>query len=135
MLFAQASGPLSLSDFVVTSSKLGEGAFGKVRRCQEISTGKVFALKQMNKASIIASGQVEHIMQETEILSKVSHPFVANKYVSFCTQSNLIIIMEFCPGGDLFDQLFKHKCFSPQDTAIFTSQVSLRHSCTIRVKF
>jgi len=123
--FEKAAGPLKLSDFVVTSGTLGEGAFGKVRRCKEISTGKVFALKQMQKADIAAMGQVEHIMQETQILSTISHPFVTNKYASITTDANLILIMEFCPGGDLFDQLYKHKCFTPDDAAIFTSQVLL----------
>ena len=33
--------------------------------------------------------------------------------------------MEFCPGGDLFDQLYKHKSFTVPDTRIFTSQVLL----------
>ena len=41
------------------------------------------------------------------------------------TDCNLILIMEFCPGGDLFDQLYKHKHFTLADTMIFTSQVLL----------
>lgn len=88
------------------------------------SNGKVFALKQMQKADIVQMGQVEHIMQETQILSTISHPFVTNKYGTISTPSNLILIMEFCPGGDLFDQLYKHKAFTLPDTAIFTSQAS-----------
>jgi len=79
----------------------------------------------MQKADIVSMGQVEHIMQETQILSTISHPFVTNKFASVTTGSNLILIMEFCPGGDLFDQLYKHKSFTPDDTAIFTSQVLL----------
>lgn len=116
---------MKLSDFHVTSGTLGEGAFGKVRRCRVIVSGKVFALKQMQKADIVSMGQVEHIMQETQILSTISHPFVTNKFASVTTPSNLILIMEFCPGGDLFDQLYKHKSFNPDDTAIYSSQVVL----------
>jgi len=123
--FAKAEGSLTLSDLLVTKGTLGEGAFGKVRRCQVIATGEVFALKQMQKADILSMGQVEHIMQETEVLSKISHPFVTNKYAGFTTPCNLILIMEFCPGGDLFDQLYRHKSFNIPDTRIFTSQVLL----------
>merc|ERR1712167_166388 len=103
----------------------GEGAFGKVRRCKETKTGNVYALKQMQKADIASMGQVEHIMQETQVLSEISHPFVTNKFAGFTTPSNLILLMEFCPGGDLFDQLYKHKSFTVPDTRIFTSQVLL----------
>jgi len=73
----------------------------------------------------VSMGQVEHIMQETQILTKIAHPFVTNKFAGFVTPCNLILIMEFCPGGDLFDQLYKHKAFTVPDTRIFVSQVCL----------
>ena len=123
--FVKAQSDLGLADFTVTKGTLGEGAFGKVRRCRVRKTGAVFALKQMVKKDIVDMGQVEHIMQETQVLSKISHPFVTNKYAGFVTSANLILIMEFCPGGDLFDALYKHKCFDCADTRIFTSQVLL----------
>ena len=123
--FAKAAAPLKLADLTVTKGTLGEGAFGKVRRCSLKSDGAVYALKQMCKADIVSMGQVEHIMQETRILSTISHPFVTNKYGAIVTPGNLILIMEFCPGGDLFDQLYKHKSFTVADTRIFSSQVLL----------
>ncbi len=115
----------SLKELEVTKGTLGEGAFGKVRRCRIKADGQIFALKQMVKADILSMGQVEHIMQETQVLSEISHPFVTNKFAGFTTPSNLILLMEFCPGGDLFDQLYKHKSFTVPDTRIFTSQVLL----------
>jgi len=123
--FEKHDGPLTLDDLTVTKGTLGEGAFGKVRRCRVKKTGKVFALKQMQKADIVSMGQVEHIMQETEVLTKISHPFVTNKYAGFVTPCNLLLVMEFCPGGDLFDQLYRHKSFNVPDARIMTSQVLL----------
>ena len=79
------------------------------------------------------TGQVEHIMQETRILSSIAHPFVTNKYGAVVTPGNLILIMEFCPGGDLFDQLYRRKHFSLDDVRIFVSQARLppptEHAC------
>ena len=123
--FQKAAGALQLTDFQVTKGTLGEGAFGKVRRCLHKGSASVYALKQMCKADIVQMGQVEHIMQETQILSRIMHPYVTNKFGAVVTPSNLILIMEFCPGGDLFDQLYKHKSFSVEDTRIFTLQVLL----------
>ena len=56
--FEKASGPLELNMFQATSGTLGEGAFGRVRRCRLVNSGKVFALKQMQKADIVSMGQV-----------------------------------------------------------------------------
>ena len=64
-------------------------------------------------------------MNETRILSSISHPFVTNKYAALVTRTNLLLVMEFCPGGDLFDQLYKHKAFTVADTRIMTQQVLL----------
>ena len=64
-------------------------------------------------------------MQETRILSSIAHPFVTNKYGAVVTPGNLILIMEFCPGGDLFDQLYRRKHFSLDDVRIFVSQARL----------
>jgi len=124
-MFNKADKPLALRDFEVTKKTLGEGAFGKVRRCKHIATGEVYALKQMCKADIVSMGQVEHILQEAQILSRICHPFVTNKFAAMCTLANLILIMEFCPGGDMFDQLYRHKSFSVSDARIFTLQVLL----------
>jgi len=124
-VFQKATGALALHEFDVTKDTLGEGAFGKVRRCVHKKTGTVFALKQMVKADIVSMGQVEHIMQETQILSRVAHPFITNKFGAIVSPTNLILIMEFCPGGDMFDQLYKHKAFNLDDARIYTMQVLL----------
>ena len=50
---------------------------------------------------------------------------MTNKYGAVVTPGNLVLIMEFCPGGDLFDQLYKKKRFSVADTRVFVSQALL----------
>ena len=57
-------------------------------------------------------------MNETRILSSISHPFVTNKYAALVTRTNLLLVMEFCPGGDLFDQLYKRRRFAVDDVRI-----------------
>jgi CRP-like cAMP-binding protein len=58
--------PLALADLSVSKKVIGEGAFGKVRRAHLRSAGErapLYAIKEMDKNEIIASGQVEHILQ------------------------------------------------------------------------
>lgn len=59
------------------------------------------------------------------MLSQLLHPFITNKYVSMTTPTNLILLLEFCPGGDMFDQLYRHKKFSLRDGQIYIMQVLL----------
>lgn len=54
---------MSLAEFDCSEKVLGEGAFGKVRRALHRGTGQVYAIKEMGKAEVVASGQVEHILQ------------------------------------------------------------------------
>ena len=63
-------------------------------------------------------------MNETRILSSISHPFVTNKYAALVTRTNLLLVMEFCPGGDLFDQLYKRRRFAVDDVRIYVSQAA-----------
>ena len=79
----------------MTKDILGAGAFAEVRRCRHRQSGAVYALKHMCKADVLAMGQVEHILQETQILSHVGHPNVTNKVGSIVTPGSLIILMEY----------------------------------------
>jgi len=116
---------MSLADFKVSKKILGEGAFGRVRRAHHLPSGKLYALKEMSKDDIVTSGQVEHILQESEVLDFVSHPAIANKIAAFQTDSHLYMIMEFAPGGDLYDKLQHARQFPFDDARVYISQVLL----------
>jgi len=70
---------------------------------------------------------VIHILQETAILNTISHPFITNKLGAFLTPSSIVLVMEYCPGGDLFDVLHKRKpnAFDLSNAQILSSQILL----------
>lgn len=39
----------------------------------------------------------------------VKHPFIVNLHYSFQTHEKLILIMAYCPGGDLLQMVKKYK--------------------------
>jgi len=128
---------LKIDEFMGTKGCLGQGAFAKVFRGKRVSTGKVYALKVMSKADIVAMGQVIHILQETSILNQISHPFITNKLGAMVTPGCIILVMEYCSGGDLFDVLHKRKpnAFDHSNAQILSSQILLAleylHNLTI----
>jgi serine/threonine protein kinase len=49
--------------------------------------------------------QVEHTNSEQRMLSSVQHPFIINLWGTFQDCSNLYMVMDFVPGGELFTLL------------------------------
>ena len=66
---------LKLSDYQFLTT-LGTGSFGRVKLAKHKSTGKFCAGKILKKAEIIKLKQVDHIINENNILSAISHPFI-----------------------------------------------------------
>lgn len=49
--------------------------------------------------------QVEHTNSEKYMLESVEHPFIINLWGTFQDTSNLYMVMDFVPGGELFTLL------------------------------
>ena len=50
-----------------TTGDLGKGAFGEVKLIKEKSTGKLFALKQINKKNLKQKGYVDQMKKEIKL--------------------------------------------------------------------
>jgi len=48
-------------------------------------------------------------MTERNVLVKADHPFIVKLYYSFQNEKKLFFILEYCPGGELFNLLQKKK--------------------------
>lgn len=98
---------------------LGKGAYGTVLLVRHIATGKLYAQKQLKKASLITTKKlVEQTLTERQILEAVRHPFVVKLYYAFQDHKKLYLILEYAQGGELFMHLAAEKMFS-EDTAAF----------------
>jgi len=106
---------------------LGTGTFGRVRLVtyQQSNKTHVFALKMLKKSEIIRLKQVEHIKNEKNILSEISHPFIVNLYSHFQDENNLYMLMEYVIGGELFSQLRKVGRFSNETSRFYAAEIVL----------
>ena len=74
---------ISLNDFKVIDI-LGIGGFGIVYKVKEILSNKLFAMKVMNKNTIIKKKYFHYIISEYEILKNLSgFPFILDIYYCF----------------------------------------------------
>jgi len=88
---------------LVEGELLGEGAFSKVCKVTEETTGRQFALKRMTKGSAMQCP--EHVFSEQEITRNMAHPFCLRQYASFQDKYHLYFMFDLMPGGDLMDVL------------------------------
>ena len=52
--------------------------FGRVMLVHDVPSSQYFALKVMNIAAVVKHKQIQHVINEKDVLSSVSHPFIVN---------------------------------------------------------
>jgi calcium-dependent protein kinase len=83
---------------------LGAGSFGKVFLSESIEDPSFkVAIKVLNKKKI--GEDIAAIREEVEILTKLDHPNIVRYYETYDDEKYMYFVMEYCPGGELFDKI------------------------------
>ncbi|XP_032637967.1 citron Rho-interacting kinase isoform X3 [Chelonoidis abingdonii] len=98
----------SMKDFEV-KSLVGSGHFAEVQVVREKVTGDVYAMKVMNKESLLAREHVSFFEAELSILSRSSGTWIPQLHYAFQDKKNLYLVMEYQPGGDLLSLLNRYE--------------------------
>lgn len=93
---ADDSARVGVEDFDLLTV-IGKGSFGKVLQVRKRDTGKIYAMKVLNKATIIARDEMEHTKSEKSILQKLQSPFLVCLHFTFQTSDKLYFIS--CVAG------------------------------------
>lgn len=106
---------------------LGKGSYGKVFlvRHKDSGTEKLYAMKMLRKEHVLNRNQVEHTKTERNVLEHVSHPFIVSLHYAFQTPKKLYLVLDYCPGGELFFHLSRAGRFSEGRTRFYTSELLL----------
>ncbi|KAI9883206.1 MAG: hypothetical protein M1823_005032 [Watsoniomyces obsoletus] len=126
----RSSKGLRLDDFELMRT-LGTGTFARVwlarlSQANEVNRNKVFALKVLRKADVIRLKQVEHVRNERAVLAAVAgHPFIATLIATFSDQDCLYMLMEYCPGGEIFTYLRHSKLFDVPTARFYAAEILL----------
>lgn len=115
---------MGIDDFH-TVSVIGKGGYAKVLLVKKKLTGEYFALKILKKEFIEKRKQEASVATEREILTKVSHPFVIHFHGSFQNEKKLYFVLEYCPGGELYNLLRKKKRFREDRVKFYAAQIVL----------
>src|SRR5712672_176758 len=128
----RTKGTYRLSDFYFQRT-LGTGSFGRVHlgkpgflpvtptltmTVRSKHNLRFYAIKVLHKEKIVKSKQIDHTNNEQQMLLAVQHPFIINLWGSFQDSTNLYMVMDFVPGGELFTLLRRSNVRLPPLTVI-----------------
>ena len=68
---------------------------------------------------------IRYAVTERNILSTTDHPFIVKLHYSFQTSDKLFLILDFCHGGDLSEQLTDVGRFAEERAKIYLCEIIL----------
>eukprot|EP00826_Nyctotherus_ovalis_P049562 TRINITY_DN6004_c0_g1_i11.p1 TRINITY_DN6004_c0_g1~~TRINITY_DN6004_c0_g1_i11.p1 ORF type:complete len:343 (-),score=114.84 TRINITY_DN6004_c0_g1_i11:59-1087(-) len=113
-----------LNDFKIIKI-VGKGNYGRVFLVEMISTGKVYAMKELRKDVLIDTDQIENTRIEKEIMKNANHPFLISLDYVFQTPGKIFFVMKFMKGGELFTLMSKERRFPESRVKFYAAQIVL----------
>ncbi len=116
-------------------SKLGSGAFGIVYLGINKKTNEAVAVKTIDKVSFMKKAGIKMIsdamreavnkgvFEEVRIMSNLRHPHIVGVHNVFDTPNHVIILLDYCKGGDLESLIMKRKMFTELDSRALYYQI------------
>ena len=114
----------TVNDFEILDI-IGIGTHAQVHFVKNINSGKYFAMKIIKKKEVVKYKQVDHILNEINILHMIDHPFIVKLNYAFQSGDRLFLILEYCAGGDLAQHLQREKRFSEERAKIYLCEIIL----------
>ncbi|XP_073406251.1 myosin light chain kinase family member 4 [Dendrobates tinctorius] len=100
---------------------LGGGRFGQVHRCVEKSTGLNLAAKIIK---VKGHKEKEEVKNEIQVMNQLNHTNLIQLYDAFESRNDIILVMEYVDGGELFDRIIdENSNLSEVDTILFIKQI------------
>ena len=118
---------INLDDFEFVSL-VGKGNSAEVKLAEYRSSKKLYAIKTLSKTHLVENSETKVAIVEQRILNistEENHPFIVNLYGAFQTQTDLCLVMEYIPGGDLMWHLQKGP-FAPERTQYVLISLALK---------
>ncbi|XP_005937308.1 myosin light chain kinase 2, skeletal/cardiac muscle isoform X1 [Haplochromis burtoni] len=100
---------------------LGGGRFGQVHKCVENSSGLTLAAKIIKARS---QKEKEVVRNEIQVMNQLNHANLIQLYAAFESRNDIILVMEYVEGGELFDRIIDENYnLTELDTVLFIRQI------------
>jgi len=132
------SRPAMSSGMVVAHYELGDtigsGSFGKVKKAKHKKTGHEVAVKILNRNKIKSLEVVNKTKREIENALRFRHPHIIKMYQVYSSTTDLFLVMEYVPNGELFDYICNKGKLDEKEARTFFQQIISGVDCCHRSK-
>jgi serum/glucocorticoid-regulated kinase 2 len=96
-----------------------------VQKRQGKERGGLFAMKILRKSHLVKRRQIERTRTERKVLSVVNHPFIMKLHFAFQSDDKLYLVLDYCPGGELFFHLSRFRRFPERVARFYAAELLL----------
>mmetsp|Transcript_172459 Transcript_172459/g.419458 ORF Transcript_172459/g.419458 Transcript_172459/m.419458 type:complete len:512 (-) Transcript_172459:580-2115(-) len=104
---------------------LGRGSFGEVFHVKHKQTQQSYAMKVIRKVRLRSRNMLRYTLTERNILAYVRHPYIVSLHYAFQTASHLVLVMQFCPRGNLQELISRERCLQESAARLYASEILL----------
>ncbi|NWH74625.1 MELK kinase, partial [Piaya cayana] len=100
---------------------IGTGGFAKVKCGRHRLTGEQVAIKIMDKLAL--GDDMHRVKLEIDAMKNLSHQHICQLYHVMETSQKIFMVLEYCPGGELFDYIISKDRLSEEEARVFFRQI------------
>ncbi|CAH1794040.1 unnamed protein product, partial [Owenia fusiformis] len=100
---------------------IGSGGFAKVKLAYHGLTGDKVAIKIMDKKSL--GDDLPRVKVEIDAMKEMNHQHICRLYQVVETDDKFFMVLEYCPGGELFDYIVAKDKLSEDEARSFFRQI------------
>uniref|UniRef100_W5N5S6 Myosin light chain kinase family member 4 n=1 Tax=Lepisosteus oculatus TaxID=7918 RepID=W5N5S6_LEPOC len=115
--------PVQITNFYTINKQeiLGGGRFGQVHKCIENSSGLTLAAKIIKAKS---PKEKDEVKNEIQVMNQLNHASLIQLYAAYESKNDIILVMEYVDGGELFDRIIDENYnLTELDTIHFIRQI------------
>eukprot|EP01116_Phalansterium_solitarium_P020265 TRINITY_DN5913_c0_g1_i1.p1 TRINITY_DN5913_c0_g1~~TRINITY_DN5913_c0_g1_i1.p1 ORF type:complete len:475 (+),score=170.50 TRINITY_DN5913_c0_g1_i1:81-1505(+) len=124
---SHASRPHISADSFERIKLIGTGDVGRVYLVRHRETNHLYAMKTLDKATVIKRDKIRRSLTERDVLATVDHPLIVRLHWCFQSLERLYFIMDYCAGGSLFRYVHQHpnKCLPEEHVRFYMAEILL----------
>ena len=104
-------------------NELGAGSFSTVYTCINAKSKQKFAVKVFSKSNLKSKEDEGHFQREIDAMAYLRYDNIVALHDFFWDKENFYLIMDYCPGGELFQFIVENKKMEEPIAALVFKQI------------